>query len=107
MAVGIEITVEVILGSKGLSYKRGTQRISVGVKASWVLVDIKWWEGEFSMGRGKVRGNIWRLEGVAMEVIDVIVVALFIKLNGTIVSWNAILLRKTVRGCWLLLICLF
>jgi hypothetical protein len=42
MAVRIKITVEVILGSKGLSYKRGTQRISVGVKAPWVLVDIKW-----------------------------------------------------------------
>jgi hypothetical protein len=59
------------------------------------------------MGRGEVRGDIWRLEGVPMEVIDVIVIALFIKLNGTIVSWNAILLRKTVRGSWLLLICLF
>jgi hypothetical protein len=59
------------------------------------------------MGRGKVWRDIWRLEGVAMEVIDVIVIALFIELNGTIVSWNAILFRKTVRASWLLLICLF
>jgi hypothetical protein len=45
---------------------------------------------------------------VAVEIIDIIVVAFIIKLNGSVVSWNAILLRKSVRGsCWLLLICLF
>jgi hypothetical protein len=71
-------------------------------------VHIEGGQSELSMSWSKVGWNIWRLDGMAVEIIDVIVVPFIIKLNGSVVSWNAILLRKSVRGsCWLLLICLF
>jgi hypothetical protein len=103
----MKITGKIIMHSKSFSNKRRTQRISIGIKTTWILVYIEWRESEFSISRGKVWRNIWRLDCMAMEIIDVIVVAFFIKLYGSIISWNAILLRKSVRGCRLLLICLF
>ena len=59
------------------------------------------------MGWGKVGWNIRRLDGMAMKIINVIIVTFIIKLYRSIVSWDAILLRKSIGSRRLLLIGLF